>query len=476
MRVHLKASYRCATVRSLCLVSLPFILLGLALAFPAGASASSPGGWNRLSFGRTARTLEGIVCANATHLWAVGSFASSTTAQGTGEIMFTSDGGATWNQQKQMAGVDLDGVACADATHAWAVATTDDKAGNATGGTILATSDGGATWTAQDTVTSDSLRSITCADDTHAWAVGPNPGNGADPILATTDGGATWTAQPVASGDWIGAVTCADDSHAWAVGFDSKANCGVILSTTDGGATWKARPTSFWLSGIACADASHVWAVGFGADGTGVGGAILATSNGGATWKPQRTGVQHVFTSVTCADATHVRAANTDGRIFATRNGGITWAQQPTGTTGFTSLTCAGTRRVWAVGSRLTFSPADVTGVILSTSTGGYSNPVLTLNLGGLTHGVMRLGKSVAAKGTVRPVSMAGTKVVITLQRQSKGSWLRITTVVRTISGGGVYRFTYLPARDGNYRIKVKILKTGANTAATTRWLTFKVR
>jgi hypothetical protein len=121
-------------------------------------------------------------------------------------------------------------------------------------------------------------------------------------------------------------------------------------------------------------------------------------------------------------------------------------------------------------------SSLEARGLIFSTTTGGYSNPVLTFKLTGLTGGVMRLGKSVAAKGTVRPVSMAGAKVVLDLQRQSKNSWLRVTTVARTISASGVYRWSVRLAREGNYRLKAKLRRTSASTAATTRWLLLKVR
>jgi photosystem II stability/assembly factor-like uncharacterized protein len=466
-----KAARRHVAGRAFYLLSLSFILFGLSLAFPAGASASNPGGWDRQFSG--GGILEGIASADATHLWAVGSIADSTSTTTGVAILFSSDGGATWSQQET--GVGLKGVACADDSHAWAVGTTYNTAGNPTGGTILATSDGGATWSTQDTVTSNALGSVTCADDSHAWAVGPNPGNGAGPILATTDGGASWTAQPVGSGDWIVAITCADDSHAWAVGYDSKTNSGIILSTANGGATWKVRRTSFLLTAITCADASHVWAVGF--DRTTLSGAILASSNGGATWRLQRTATEHEFTSVTCAGDRHACAATTNGMVFATRNGGLTWSQQRTGTSdSLTGIACAGTWHVWTVGWAMRSSPLNTHGVIFSTTTGGYSNPLLTLKLVGLTGDVVRLGKSVAAKGTVRPASMAGAKVILVIQREREGKWLRFATLARAISAGGAYRLTVKPAREGNYRIKARIAKTGASAAAATRWLTFKVR
>ena len=53
---------------------------------------------------------------------------------GTGVILATTDGGATWNAQSSGSDGDLSGVAFGDATHGWVVGS---------GGVILATTSGG---------------------------------------------------------------------------------------------------------------------------------------------------------------------------------------------------------------------------------------------------------------------------------------------------------------------------------------------
>jgi hypothetical protein len=47
--------------------------------------------------------------------------------------------------------------------------------------------------------------------------------------------------------------------------------------------------------------------------------------------------------------------------------------------------------------------------------------------------------------------------------------------MVRTISGSDTYSGRYKLAKRGTYRIKATIVGRDTNTAATTRWRTFKV-
>jgi len=100
----------------------------------------------------------------------------------------------------------------------------------------------------------------------------------------------------------------------------------------------------------------------------------------------------------------------------------------------------------------------------------------LTLKLSGLTGGVLKLGKSLAAKGTVTPTSLAGGTVTLTVQRRQGGQWRKVTSLKCTISAGGTYGDTYKPAMKGSYRIEATLAKTTTHTAAATKWLTFKVK
>jgi hypothetical protein len=205
----------------------------------------------------------------------------------------------------------------------------------------------------------------------------------------------------------------------------------AFISTGDGGWVWQnPLPQGNDLYSVAFSDASHGWAVGDG-------GTILATTNGGATWTKQSSGTTNELNGVAFSDASHG----------------------------------------WVVGSFETYypSPHDY-GTILATSTGGLVTAKLTLKLNGLTSGVLNLGKSLTAKGTVTPTSLAGGKVALTVQRLQSGTWRAVTSVAQAIGASGTYGWTYKPSKKGTYRIKATIAKTAAHTAATTTWLTLKVK
>jgi hypothetical protein len=125
-------------------------------------------------------------------------------------------------------------VTFVDSLHGWAV--------GGEFGTILATTDGGATWVEQRHINNTSyLVSIFFRDDLHGWAVGRKA------ILRTSDGGANWEAVPVPGFYSGNAVRFASDSEGWIVGPG-----GSIFHTTDKGATWGAiaSPTTSDLNAV----------------------------------------------------------------------------------------------------------------------------------------------------------------------------------------------------------------------------------
>ncbi len=102
--------------------------------------------------------------------------------------------------------------------------------------------------------------------------------------------------------------------------------------------------------------------------------------------------------------------------------------------------------------------------------------PTVTLRVGGLTSGVLKLGARFAAKGTVVPTTLAGQKVTLTLQRYRLGTWRRVTSAARRIGAGGAYVWRYEPAKRGTYRVRAAVAKTLAHKAAGTGWKKFRVR
>ena len=100
--------------------------------------------------------------------------------------------------------------------------------------------------------------------------------------------------------------------------------------------------------------------------------------------------------------------------------------------------------------------------------------PKATLALSGLNNGVVKLGRSVTAKGKVTPTSLAGSQVKITVQKKSSGKWMKVKSVMRTIRANGAYSWNYKPAKSGTYRMRTTIAKTSTHASAATKWRGFK--
>jgi photosystem II stability/assembly factor-like uncharacterized protein len=308
------------------------VLLGLT-AVPARAAGET--GWycQRLESGK----YDCVAAGDADNAW-VGT--------SDGNILKTSDGGATWNTQLSL-GADsaiLD-IAAVDKDTAWAVGysgqasgvvkTTDGGAhwdlvwyfnspgvvtcisaldkmtAWAGGGGIIKTGDGGKNWIVQyQPATYLDIRDITAADSQVVWAVYN------DGILKTSNGGSSWEHQY----DWYGlhGISASDSSHAWAV-----SDGGYILNTTDGN-TWSIVHSSSSytsLQGVAAVSGSTAWAVGI--DST-----ILKTTDSGANWDRQYSWPPDNLKDVTALDADTVWAVGDKG-IFHTTDGGAGSGPRP---------------------------------------------------------------------------------------------------------------------------------------------------
>jgi hypothetical protein len=134
--------------------------------------------------------------------------------------------------------------------------------------------------------------------------------------------------------------------------------------------------------------------------------------------------------------------------------------------------TLASTSALSADGASFSVTTSGVTPTPTPTATPA---PKLTLKLSGLTNGALKLGRRVTAKGTVRPLNLAGGKVTLTVQRDLDGKWPKVTAVVRTVGTAGSFTWTYKPARKGTYRVKAATAATATHAAAKTTWRTFGV-
>jgi predicted CXXCH cytochrome family protein len=312
------------------------------------------------------------------------SFRDSSTgwiAGATGLVLFTRDGGVTWESQKSGAQT-MYGVVAAEGSKAQLVGangvmlrTVDDGAvwqgqqqgttsrlngaswtGPSSGivvgaaGLVMTTEDAGDSWATRTLGASD-LYAVKFVDNVNGWIVGSGGF-----LRKTTDAGASWSPQASGTSQILYSVTGVNAQTAWAVGAG-----GTILKTVDGGATWMAKPsgTTQPLYDVFFLDSDRGWAVG-GA------GTIRATVDGGETWSARTSGVTSAIYSVQFTDVTNGWFTSTTGRLRRTTNGGTTWVAQTVPTTlALYSIEMADVNNGWAVGGAATGS------VVLHTTNGG---------------------------------------------------------------------------------------------------------
>ena len=131
-----------------------------------------------------------VSAIDSLNAWAVGSEATTTPGNGTGVILKTADGGATWEVQRKESGLVLSSISAVDADVAWAAGEINTTYATADRGIILKTIDGGAAWTIQHEFAGGYLNDICAVDAATAWAGGKSP-SGAPLILKTENGGET---------------------------------------------------------------------------------------------------------------------------------------------------------------------------------------------------------------------------------------------------------------------------------------------
>jgi len=256
----------------------------------------------------TSSNVQGIAYLDPAHLWISGDY---------GAILFSNDGGTTWD--KQDSGVAEELLCTVRFVHkdvGWA---------SGVGGTIVHTRDGGRSWARQNSGTEHHLLDMFFLDSRLGWAVGEF-----GTILRTQDGGATWTPSGTGEDKMYNGVYFADSSTGWIVG-----EFGTILISRDGGMTWqlqqcpdlgtedddagweKPRPA---LYSIVFADRLRGWIVG-------MDGVILHSADGGMTWKKVESGTDKPLYSLVVR-GTQGWAVGNKGVYLTSSDGGMTWAEK----------------------------------------------------------------------------------------------------------------------------------------------------
>ncbi len=189
----------------------------------------------------------------------------------------TTDGGNTWTFYLTVPGIitDLYGVAAFDSMRAWMVGGM--PAGNPGGqGLIVYTEDGGQTWQLIDSSSVYEFLDVFFIDENTGWIVGGLDTIPYTPIiLYTSDGGATFEDRTPDSAYTLRAVQFINENEGWAVG-----KYGTIIHTTDGGLTWERQNSGVTVTLF---DVEFINEL----EGTAVGdsGVVLFTEDGGNTWE-----------------------------------------------------------------------------------------------------------------------------------------------------------------------------------------------
>jgi photosystem II stability/assembly factor-like uncharacterized protein len=211
---------------------------------------------------------------------------------GNGQIVHTTDGFATFEEQFHDEDLYLRCVGFADASRGWVGTLTASRR-------LLATADGGATWTAVSDLpplAPSAVCGLSVVNASVVYASGTNYPNRPARMMRTLDGGATWEGWDMGAHATLLVDTYFTDAdHGWVVG--GKATVpnptrrdvrAVVLRTEDGGRTWvdKAAPLAAQLPLGEWGWKIHFLdeRIGFVALESFERAAILKTTDGGGSW------------------------------------------------------------------------------------------------------------------------------------------------------------------------------------------------
>ncbi len=312
--------------------------------------------WQTASTPAQTGTLYGVTCTGQGQCVAVGGDADSDT----GQILFSTNEGASWSVANAPAFLpSLFGVSC---WYTFCAAGGGNfyhpSVGN---GEILISTNAGQSWTESLSQQTLQITGVSCVSATQCWASAHAP-SADGTVLGTANAGLSWSQEiPLSPG--LDQISCASVSSCVAVG-DTYA-----AWTTDSGAAWYATapPGVASLSDVSCPSTSYCYASGSSSSGNGV---VLLTQDHGRSWKSvSPPGSYPMWNAISCPSQNMcVLAGNT--AIFVTINYGKSWQQAeiPSNVTNINTVSC------YAFGFDLTCvaggENSNSASIFLSTSSG----------------------------------------------------------------------------------------------------------
>lgn len=256
-------------------------------------------------------------------------------AGGSGTILKTADGGASWRLVHKAAGHEITGIAFRDATTGWAVTLA---------GAVFSTTDSGESWSLVSNdlagvfYVAETIYDLAAAGTSRIMAVGG--AQGTQPAVWESQNGIGFWGLPALAGSYdppqdappyprdglgvfygIDAVT---PGRAWAVGID-------ILRSPHKAVVWRFDGGN-WTEQSLPGETLPFFDVSFSDESSGVavgaGGRIRHTVNGGATWTSSSSGITSDLKAVSIArGATSGFAVGSGGVILRTTDTGLSWTR-----------------------------------------------------------------------------------------------------------------------------------------------------
>lgn len=231
-------------------------------------------------------------------------------------IVWTADGGQTWNEVLQKFDTRFLDVVFLDSAKGIAVG---EK------GAIYLTSDGGITWMEKDSGTVNTLRSLTKLSPTQVMAVGDS-----GQILSSEDAGNTWTAVASGTTRHLNKIVSSNETTLYIA-----ADEGTLLKSVDKGVTWlsSSLDPSLDLLGLVFTGSQIGYVVG-------ESGLFLKTIDGGTTWTKLNSTTTNTLRQVSASalDIRIIIAVGDQATVLRSANSGATFVRANLGATNFRQM------------------------------------------------------------------------------------------------------------------------------------------